>query len=93
VQIAAVACRNHPAREAIGVCVKCRARVCAECSTKLDGINHCVECLAKLAGAHRDGGERAARASSPWLGRALAGALLGTLSLLSWALLEVALPR
>jgi len=49
--VAVAACENHPQREAIGVCVKCRTRVCSECSTKVDGINYCVRCLAGLAGA------------------------------------------
>ena len=50
--VAVAACENHPQREAIGVCVKCRTRVCSECSTKVDGINYCVRCLAGLAGAN-----------------------------------------
>jgi len=40
-------CRNHPARGAIGICVICRAPVCADCTTKVDGINHCIACLAR----------------------------------------------
>jgi hypothetical protein len=49
--VAVAACENHPQREAIGVCVKCRTRVCSECSTKVDGINYCVRCLSGLARA------------------------------------------
>ncbi|AKF05762.1 hypothetical protein [Sandaracinus amylolyticus] len=86
-----VACRNHPAREAIGVCVKCRARVCAECSTKIEGVNHCVECLATLAGNATDATQRAA--SSAWRGRVAAGVVLGGATLMWWALVEIALPR
>ena len=88
---AAAACRNHPDREAIGVCVKCRTRVCGECSTKVDGINHCVACLAALAvdvgGARPVAAPRSARA-----GAIVGGALLVTVTGLAWAMLEIALP-
>lgn len=90
VAVAIVACRNHPAREAIGVCVKCRARVCAECSTKVDGINHCVECLGALAKEARAAG--GAASSSGVASVVAASALLGVLSVLAYALLEGALP-
>lgn len=88
--IAIAACANHPEREALGVCVRCRTRVCTECVTKVDGINYCVTCLAIMAvegGAPlrvRAGGQRFARA---WLG---ASVLL--LILLTWVLLDVMLP-
>jgi hypothetical protein len=42
-------CYYHPDRPAIGVCVRCRTAICAACSTRLDGINHCHRCLSKLA--------------------------------------------
>lgn len=38
-------CVNHPDRAAIGMCVKCRSAVCADCTTKVQGINHCLKCL------------------------------------------------
>ncbi|MEK7467173.1 MAG: B-box zinc finger protein [Planctomycetota bacterium] len=38
-------CVNHPGRPAIGVCVKCQAPVCPDCTTKVQGINHCLSCL------------------------------------------------
>lgn len=41
-------CVQHAERDAVGVCVQCRAPVCAECVTRLDGINHCVRCLTRL---------------------------------------------
>lgn len=41
-------CRNHPAREAVGICVSCRTQICIECVTRIDGINYCVTCLATL---------------------------------------------
>jgi hypothetical protein len=40
-------CRNHAEREGVGICVSCRRVFCVECSTKIDGVNHCRECLAK----------------------------------------------
>ncbi len=88
----AAACQNHPERNAIGVCVECRARVCGECVTKVDGINYCVSCLAVLAerGARARKAER--RPTSPWVARALASLLIGAATLLTWVLLEVALP-
>ena len=54
-------CENHPAREAIGLCVKCRRRVCGECATKIEGINYCVSCLSGLAaeGGRNPSGYRA----------------------------------
>ena len=89
---AAAACRNHPAREAIGICVECRSRICSECVTKVDGINYCVDCLSKLAdrGARR---EQVERAPTPrWLAHLSALALIGLVTLLTWGLLMVALP-
>ncbi|MBM3460055.1 MAG: hypothetical protein FJX77_16160 [Armatimonadetes bacterium] len=38
-------CRNHPGRQGIGVCVRCRAVICLECTTRIAGINHCTQCL------------------------------------------------
>ncbi|MBX3270353.1 MAG: hypothetical protein KF729_08825 [Sandaracinaceae bacterium] len=89
---AAAACQNHPSREAIGICVECRARICSECVTKVDGINYCVACYARLAdhGARRrEADEVASRPALAYL--AAAGALL-LATLLVWGLLEVALP-
>jgi hypothetical protein len=40
-------CRNHPEREGVGICVACRRVFCVECSTKIEGVNFCRECLAK----------------------------------------------
>ena len=56
-------CTNHPEREGIGVCVVCRLVVCVECSTKIDGVNHCKRCLsARSAGAAERGPSRVASA-------------------------------
>ncbi len=85
------ACENHPQREAIGVCVACRQRVCSECSTKVLGINYCVACLAGLA---REGGRTASAAQRERAGAAYAAAS-GYLVLLTsgvWLLLEFLLP-
>lgn len=46
-------CVHHPDREGIGVCVRCRQVVCAECSTKIDRINYCNRCLASLSAEQR----------------------------------------
>jgi len=88
----AAACKNHPSREAIGICVECRARVCSECVTKVDGINYCVACLTALAdrGARKASAER--RAQPRWLAYASAVVLLGLATLMTWGLFEVALP-
>ena len=89
---AAASCRNHPSREAIGICVECRARICAECVTKVDGINYCVSCYATLADR---GARKVASAAAP-TSRALATAaafgLLALGTLLTWGLLEAAFP-
>lgn len=42
-------CRNHPDREGVGVCVRCRSVVCVECTTKVDRMNFCNSCLAALS--------------------------------------------
>ena len=88
----AASCRNHPEREALGICVECRTRVCAECVTKVDGINYCVSCLATLAAR---GGKRAAgvvEPAAPWLAWLSASALFFLAVLLAWGLVEVAMP-
>jgi hypothetical protein len=92
VSIASIAsCENHPAREAIGVCVQCRTRVCSECSTKVDGINYCVRCLSGLAA---QGGRSAAvrRAPSRLAAWVSASAYLSLLWAGTWLLLQVILP-
>jgi hypothetical protein len=92
VPAAAAACRNHPEREAIGICVECRLRVCSECVTKVDGINYCVSCLAALAqrGAYRAAAER--KPTARWLAYAAAFVLVSSATFLAWGLLEAALP-
>jgi hypothetical protein len=84
-------CENHLQREAIGVCVECRRRVCSECSTKVEGINYCVACLARLA---REGGRLIGARARPALRAvyAAAGAYLALLTAGLWLLLEFLLP-
>lgn len=86
----AAACANHSNREAMGICVRCHTLVCAECVTQVDGINHCVGCLAVAA---------ATRASvpppaGPRTGRGTAGLVvpLLLLALALWGVLEATLP-
>jgi hypothetical protein len=43
------ACKYHPGRPGVGVCMRCRAVVCAACTTRLEGVNHCHACLRQLA--------------------------------------------
>ena len=38
-------CRNHPERRAIGVCVITGQAICAECSTRYEGVNYSKEGL------------------------------------------------
>ena len=41
-------CTYHRDRPGIGICMRCRAVICAECSTRLEGINYCHACLKAL---------------------------------------------
>lgn len=66
-------CTNHPSRDGVGICMGCRMVICEECSTKLDGINTCIDCLnLKIAKA---------KPKSHWFGR-IANQLFGMLALL-----------
>ncbi|HYV35821.1 MAG TPA: hypothetical protein VE988_08975 [Gemmataceae bacterium] len=42
-------CHYHPEQPAVGLCMRCRAAICAACCTRLDGINHCHACLKAMA--------------------------------------------
>jgi hypothetical protein len=88
----AAACQNHPEREALGVCVACRARVCAECVTKVDGVNHCAACLAARAASDTPAGARDEGRAGRGGARVSAVALFVLATLLVWGLVEVALP-
>lgn len=84
----ATACANHPRREAIGICVRCRKQVCGECTTKVDGINHCVSCLAELAGPRKER-ERGVDVGSPLVSSFWLAVSVGTMTLITWALFEL----
>lgn len=55
-------CHYHRERTGIGVCMRCRVVICKDCTTKVDGINHCHACLKKLGA--RD--ETRRTAGVPW---------------------------
>ncbi|HEX5269667.1 MAG TPA: hypothetical protein VFW33_04225, partial [Gemmataceae bacterium] len=76
-------CRYHPETPGVGICVRCRTVICADCCTRLQGINHCHECLRALARdpVGRRGGAGSALAATGLL--ALAAALLFGLLLLA----------
>jgi hypothetical protein len=68
-------CANHADRAAVGVCVSCRKLVCGACTTRLQGRNFCVDCLA------RRGRGRAAEGPSKTRGASRVG--IATLTALS----------
>jgi hypothetical protein len=41
-------CHYHQDRPGIGICMRCRVVICAACSTRVDGVNHCHACLKTL---------------------------------------------
>lgn len=71
------------------MCVRCRTRVCSECSTKVDGINYCVACLAGLA---VDGARAAANGGKSRFTGVVASLYLIALCALVWGFLELMLP-
>lgn len=89
---AAAACQNHLEREAIGICVECRARICSECVTKVDGINYCVACYARLADSGASRRSADAKATAPALAYLAGLGLLLLATLATWGLLEAAFP-
>jgi hypothetical protein len=70
------ACTNHGDRPGVGVCMRCRKVICADCCTRLDGINHCPACLEALARAAMPSAARP-RAAGPGLAPLAAVALFG----------------
>lgn len=66
-------CANHRDRNASSLCVQCRRAMCHECSTRWEGINYCVTCLA----VQRRSVVRA-RSRFGWLPLTIAAALLLT---------------
>lgn len=88
----AAPCQNHPAREALGICVSCRAQVCSECVTKVDGINYCVKCLAAMARGDENLSSTSTQMVAPltWALVVTAGSIL---ALMLWGMLAVAFPE
>lgn len=82
-------CSNHPGREAAGVCVACRTRICSECVTRVDGIGYCVSCLSSLAAEGAPEPIAAPKAVSKVFGGLALGTFFTTLVLVAWALTEV----
>ena len=72
--------------------MRCRSQICSECVTKVDGINHCVRCYTELAEAGATETQRADSPGSPALAWGAFVGLLGLAVLLTWAMLELALP-
>ena len=50
-------CKYHRDRPGVGVCMRCRAVICAACCTRLGGVNHCHVCL-KILGRQRQRPQR-----------------------------------
>lgn len=71
-------CANHPERDAVGVCVQCRKYVCLECTTRIEGVNYCADCLPRV---HR----KESKVSRSW--EKPAAALITALSLMVCSLL------
>jgi hypothetical protein len=78
-------CVNHPGVAPRGLCARCRVAFCADCLTKVDGVNHCARCY--TAAAQADRARAAERAPEVAEGR-LALTLVG-LWLLVWGVLEL----
>jgi hypothetical protein len=82
-------CSHHPLREAIGICVACRSAMCSDCITKIDGINHCRDCLEKLSRGKAEAPRGKKLRLSPWLAVSVG---LVVLTGLSYVMLDVLLP-
>ena len=77
--MAAPSCQHHPQTAAVGICVRCSARLCDACITKLDGIA-CLLAEASVPPAAAGAGEREADVRVVWLSLALGVALLAGLA-------------
>jgi hypothetical protein len=85
--VASAFCEQHAGRVALGICVHCKRALCGDCITKVDGINHCRDCLeAPAPPAH------AQRPLGALPTRLLLGAGMGALWLLVWLALSALLP-
>lgn len=82
-------CLAHPERPGIGVCTRCRATLCEECATRVEGILRCRDCLAQQAAAPAAGPWRSLPALLPALVLGpLTAAVMATLvwvAALAWA--------
>jgi len=81
-------CSHHGSEPAVGICVRCQAPLCKACITKIDGINHCKDCLDQLA-------EPPVVAAKPLAAPGRLGLVFGVfvLSALSWLSLTALLPE
>jgi hypothetical protein len=68
----------------------CGAPLCFACITKIDGINHCQDCLAaRVADQLASRAPAALGVGTRWLGVSVG---VGLLSVLCWLMLNVLLP-
>ena len=81
-------CTWHAERPGIGLCVQCRRVICAECSTRIEGVNRCRGCLetAAMVAERRVSAEPSAGADL-----AAGGIYCAVLFALLWATLHLAL--
>ena len=75
----------------MGICVRCGTLVCAECVTQVEGVNHCVACLAAAGAARASVPPAGAKVVPPsgWTGLVVATVAL---ALALWGILEATLP-
>ena len=84
-------CRNHPDRPGIGICPSCASTICDECATRVEGILHCRECLARAAPPPSTAGWRSLSAVAPAMVLvplaylAVAYGLYALVAVLAWA--------
>ena len=75
-------CANHPDRDGVGVCVRCRSVICVECCTKIEGINYCTRCLQRAAQQQRRPESRPISAGGQGLIYAGAAAVVATVAVM-----------
>ena len=63
-------CRNHSERRAIGICIITGKAICAECSTRYEGVNYSIEGL-RILQERRAAAARKAGARHRWRGALL----------------------
>jgi hypothetical protein len=47
-------CHFHGDRPGVGICMRCRVVICADCCTRLNGVNHCHACLKALGNRRQE---------------------------------------